>query len=210
MQSEFEQRVLTGELRTSALTYFKKKLENGGAFSHSLLESSKLELGHMLAFLPKGVSDSTVGAFKVGGLLGEREHHGNQQNSIIYEQVSLHLSDSAGNLVILEDALSKPDDAYIRNNALLERLCVVQEDKVYYKLTARSLSHGEYKAVINATSNSWQFVSVFLSVPEEIQLLIGKNISARRVNELAQYVSSIAIDAYDGESFLFWRLDQTI
>lgn len=205
-QFKFEKKVLCDEIRDKAVAHINKRLESGGAFSQSVIASARVESGNIYTFLPKDTDQSVVSAFDVGGLQGAFSNS-SRTREIVYREIQTHLSMQAGNLVILEDNLSKPSDARLQENATLRSSHLVHEGKIYYHLRQQSVSNDEYKTLVDAVYNCWQFVAIFYSLPKGIEMFIGQKISPATIDDMAQYATTIVVDAYDGESFLFWQPD---
>jgi hypothetical protein len=173
-----------------AMEYMKSVLRCGSQLSLALSHIDLSE-GNIVSWLPIGTNAERVTNFMSGGTTIRQE-----SLRLLTEIVVNALASRPGSVCILENPLSRPGDAYLRQ---LKIPYITNGCEVYFVLDRHASANLVYDAL--RTAYSYRLVGCIILLHE----------SGDHTNTLEPILGSIAqtdevyVGAYDGEGFLMWK-----
>jgi hypothetical protein len=175
-----------------ALAYVYSVLEDGNVIASAV--SKTLSAGASIhAFVPFGVSSASLPAFTHGGVCTT-----NESRDALVGQIEQHLSRGSEKVVLFEDILARPDDAWLCTSKLR---VVCYESEVYYSLLAEDIGTEMIARTVARGFSGRHKVAVFSDAPS-LTLTPPNRFATADVNAIAGRTSKVAVGAFDGESFL--------
>ena len=181
--------------RKKAIAYFRENLYQTNELSNAILLTLQSKPGTFFSFLPKDVPIEKIHDFSTGG-----------KTSSLRLEVAKYLTDLLNLDVhfncIFDDFNSSLDK--IENNDLYESCGVHYVNDVYY-LIQSGIDEKLITKCLRYSSAIWHSLCViFKEIPHNVN---QKMITKDYIRQICNNAIFVMIEAYDSESYVFWKLD---
>lgn len=203
-------------LGPAGLDYVRECLADGKELSQNLLQSLDLERGNVTTFLPIETPEEEAYQFRFGGKVpqidsgspvpqGQREHQMSptpNMITVLTDLVEAYLKTANQASCVVEDPLTAPGDAALRNAPVTPWVC---GQSVFYVLKAVDADRRSIEAMLRAASSiSPPTVGALARWRVGEGVPISGVMDIQEIREFAMHTEKIFVGAYDGEGFLIW------
>jgi hypothetical protein len=186
-----------------ALRYIQTVLVQGKALG--LLASTALKVvGGVYAFAPLRPKELTLPPLTQGGVPESADSY-----AVLASEIEQHLSASASKIVIFEDALASAGDPCLEGPAASGLRVATYGSEIYYLLLAEDAGTkrlAETVAIALSDSAIRTMRSVFLANWQARIWSIPSHYRFEDINAVVRGTPSMVVGAFDGESFLRFRV----
>ena len=185
------------------IQYFLQVLKTGGVLDSNLVDRH-LSQGTFYAIAPDGTDDQRLAKFEVGGILlpEPKIHSGAYVVQAVPTTLPIATSITSKEMAGSDDpVLWIHEPLLTEDEVVAKRLPYQKVGKDLYLVFDRGAGvEVRIKELIQRSLLSWHFLAFLTNGLHQVQ----------SVENLVQCAKLIVVGAYDGESFLYWRLQPSV
>ncbi len=112
------------------------------------------------------------------------------------------LRSGVNRLCIMENAVSKPSDAWLASR---QSQVTIYQQEVYHILYSDS-TPSEVERAIREARSAWMMLGYLIDLSSNHK--IGEEFSTDEMKMMSQHVASCFMEAFDGEGYLLWEVER--
>jgi hypothetical protein len=172
--------------------YIVSRLDLGGSISRHVRRRFSTWAGRAFIIAEEDVKDSVPESYKHGGL-DSRGGSVERLATLLHVECAIHRQ-----WIVFEHSLAGPNDPVLEK---FSKRPIIVEGSAYVVADEPEILVSAIKDYIHDTANALSFCAIVCQLP-----VISFN-SESGIEDFCDRASSIVVDAFDGESFLFWHRD---
>jgi hypothetical protein len=175
----------------SVLPYFIDRLKNVNTLCDFFLKKMDLSSGEFFTVLPKNVNLANVTSFEYGGYTRSLRYE-------ISQFINKKLQKSTTFSCVFDDYNSEMKD--VQNNDLYGSFGMHFMNEVYYYIRSEKSSVDLINKCLQYSNAVWHSFFLFTTY-----VISSKNLNEKILNEIVLNSAFSGVDAFDGESYIFWQ-----
>jgi hypothetical protein len=191
IMSELKKHILENQL---TLPYLHENLNGINSLSEAVLQYVDFNKGYFFTFLKKEVPLEQLYQFSWGGVGGSIRK---QISDIVLEKMEKDCS----LICIFDDVGATYKEPY--NDSLFTRVGLYFNEEVYYLITNKNKAKDILDICFYASGGGWHSLCLLSKYSGDLHK--RQNLTESDICSLAKMSSYIILEAYDGESFVFWE-----
>lgn len=188
----------------------RKDKEYPQLFLQEILQNIDLGKGNVITCLPQSIKDDSIYQFEYAKNNVKEVKELLRKGSIVTVESTSewlvqifkkYLDSNSNGTVLFKDINPLPTDPYISK---IKEKILITDSEVFYFLTNKDSSVDKIKAVMKISDGAHPPLLAVCSILSE-SLSGGGKLSGVEIQSIVKNIVSIAIAAYDGDSYLVWN-----